>query len=621
MKTPQPMRVAMGCMRLSTDPGRDEGRAIEVIHAALDLGFRLFDTADAYGWDATEVGHNERLLAKALGSWGGDRAGVTIATKGGLVRPEGRWIPDGRASHLRAAAEASRGALGGAPIALYQLHAPDPRVPFATSVRALAEVVHDGIAREIGLSNVSVKLLEEARALTPIAALQARFGPHDDRALRGGVVARALDHGMIVLVASPLGGAAGVKRILRDPVLRQIAKELDVTPVEVVIAWLLDLHPLIVPVPGPSRIETVRSCAKAGAIELRDVDRERLDRRFPLASSLRPGAEKQRVSAPSGPAADGGEIVMIMGIPGAGKSTIARELLDRGYTRLNRDERGGRLAGVARALTEALENGARRVVLDNTYPTRVLRQPVIEAAARFGLPVRCIVIDISIEDAQVNACERMLAKHGRLLDPKQMAAVAKTDPNAFPPRVQFRYRNDHEPPEASEGIWAIESRPFVRMPDLRRTKRAVIVEIDGVLWRSRAGARTPESIADADVAEKRGSRLRELAAEGWVIAGVSWQPEIEEKGRPIEVVTALFDHLKAIVGVDMDIHFCPHGAGPPLCWCRKPLPGLGVVIARKFGVSMERSIHVGRAPSDRTFAERLGTIYRDQDEIFGAGVW
>ena len=128
--------IAIGCMRLSTATDRDEARGIEVLHAALDAGVTLFDTANAYCLDATETGHNERLIASALAAWRGDRSGVRIATKGGLTRPEGRWEADGRARALTAACESSLIALGVERIDLYQLHAPDPRVPLATSVRA-----------------------------------------------------------------------------------------------------------------------------------------------------------------------------------------------------------------------------------------------------------------------------------------------------------------------------------------------------------------------------------------------------------------------------------------------------------------------------------------------------
>src|SRR5215211_8240651 len=123
---------AIGCMRLSTNPDRDETRAVAVIHAALDAGVRLVDTADAYCIDAADRGHNERLIARALATWSGDGAHVRIATKGGLIRPDGRWEADGRARALTAACEASLRALDLSRIPLYQLHALDPRVPLAT---------------------------------------------------------------------------------------------------------------------------------------------------------------------------------------------------------------------------------------------------------------------------------------------------------------------------------------------------------------------------------------------------------------------------------------------------------------------------------------------------------
>src|SRR5262245_50061041 len=137
--------VGMGCMRLSTERDRDQERAIEVLHAALDGGVTFFDTADAYCLDTTDTGHNERLIARALGAWSGDRSRIVIATKGGLTRPRGAWVPDGRSRHLRAACEASLRALGTDRIHLYQLHAPDPQTPLSTSVRALASLKDDGL--------------------------------------------------------------------------------------------------------------------------------------------------------------------------------------------------------------------------------------------------------------------------------------------------------------------------------------------------------------------------------------------------------------------------------------------------------------------------------------------
>ena len=136
--------VGLGAMRLSTERDRSEPAAVAVLHAALDAGITFFDTANAYCWDSTETGHNERLLARALATWTGDRSRIVVATKGGLTRPEGHWIEDGRARSLVSACQASRRALGVERIQLYQLHAPDPRTPLSTSVRALAALQRDG---------------------------------------------------------------------------------------------------------------------------------------------------------------------------------------------------------------------------------------------------------------------------------------------------------------------------------------------------------------------------------------------------------------------------------------------------------------------------------------------
>jgi len=129
----------------------ESGHAADDIHAALDAGVRLLDTADAYCLNDSETGHNERLIAEALKTWKGDAGGVGVATKGGLVRPGGRWMPDGRAKHIRDACLASLRALDVPAIDLYQLHAVDPRVPLETSVRALAALQQEGRIRRIGL--------------------------------------------------------------------------------------------------------------------------------------------------------------------------------------------------------------------------------------------------------------------------------------------------------------------------------------------------------------------------------------------------------------------------------------------------------------------------------------
>jgi aryl-alcohol dehydrogenase-like predicted oxidoreductase len=195
-------------MRMSTAGGAGDEVALATIAAAAGAGLTVFDTAHAYGPGPGDAGHNERLLARGLRACGAP-ARARIVTKGGMTRSGVAWIPDGRAKAILSDCEASLAALGGLPIDLYLLHAPDPRTPWATSVRALARLVDEGMVRRVGVANVNRGQLDQAIGLAPIAAVQVALSIYDDRPLRGGVVGRCTEAGIALIAHSPLGGRAG----------------------------------------------------------------------------------------------------------------------------------------------------------------------------------------------------------------------------------------------------------------------------------------------------------------------------------------------------------------------------------------------------------------------------
>jgi aryl-alcohol dehydrogenase-like predicted oxidoreductase/histidinol phosphatase-like enzyme len=602
----------MGCMRLSTERDRDEPRALDTLHAALDAGVTLLDTADAYCLHQGEAGHNERLIARALASGAGDRARVRVATKGGLTRPDGQWIADGRARHLAAACEASLRALGVDRIALYQLHAPDPRTPLATSVRALAALQDDGRIEQIGLGNVTLGQLREALDLAPIAAVQVELSPWHDASLRGGLVEFCAERGILFLAHRPLGGAENQGRLARDPVLQAIARRHGVSPAEVVLEWLRGLARVVVPLPGATRPETARAIGRRVSLGPDDV--AALDARFPAAEVVRRPRSGRRPPDPTR-----GDVVLVMGLAGAGKSTIAAGLVGGGYERLNRDERGGRVAALLPALDAHLGAGRTRVVLDNTYLTRASRNGVVETAWRHRVPVRCLWLQTSLEDAQVNVVQRMLGRYGRLLGPEELRRAARDDPGVIAPGVLFRHRRELEPPDEAEGFSRVELVPFRRAPRPGFDRRALLLWYDGTVWASASGARTPRSPEDVVVAPGWGDLVRRHRDQGWTVLGLSWQPEVASGERTPEGVEAVFARAHDLLGADLDHAWCPHPEGPPVCWCRKPMPGLGLALVERHRLDPARCLYVGRDGSDRAFARALGFAHRDAGDVRDLG--
>ncbi len=603
------LRIGLGCMRMSTDEHSDEALAGETVAAAAEAGMTVFDTARAYGRGEDGVGANERLLAHALRRCGVHRQ-ARILTKGGMTRTGGGWVPDGRAKSILADCEASLAALGGLPIDLYLIHAPDPRTPWRTSVRALARLLDEGLVSHVGLSNVNRRQLDEAIQLVPVAAVEIALSVHDDRGLRGGIVERCTELGIAVIAHSPLGGPRLARTLARRPPLVEIAAAHGATPAEVALAWLLDISPVVIAIPGARRPETARSAARAATLVLHAGERAVLARAFGGARAARPEPsgraarpEPSRPARPepsgrprprpSGRAAwpepphppDDAEVVLVMGIPGAGKSRVAQDYVDRGYVRLNRDERGGALRELADALEERLSSGVRRVVLDNTYATRAARSYVIETAIRHSVPTRCVWLDTPLAQAQVNLVERLLERFGALPMPEQLRELARREPGALVPTSQMRMLRELEPPSTDEGFSAVESIAFARAPTPGRIGSGVFVAAPALRepgWERALQAGDPDAphlIFD-------------------------WSPD-----GPADALGPLVARLAAVVAGPVHSALCPHGAGPPRCWCRPPLPGLALAFARAHDVDPARSAVVGSRPAHRTLAVTLDARY------------
>lgn len=596
-------------MRLSTVVQRDDARSIAVIHAALDAGVRLLDTADAYCHDDSEIGHNERLIARALATWSGERSSVEVATKGGMRRPKGAWIAEGKAKHLKSACEASLRALGVDAIDMYQLHVVDAKTPLETSVRALAALRAEGKVKRVGLCNVTVGQIKAARAIVEIDAVQVSLSVLDEENLRNGVAEYCRDEGIRLIAYRPLGGADKVARLGRDPVLTEIAARHGVTGQDIALAWLMDLG--TVPIPGATRVETATSIGNALAVRLSDDDRRALDAAFSGRLLRVPRLERRPK-----PGADG-DVVLVMGMPAAGKSGIAREFVEQGYERLNRDQRGGTLSDLVEVLDQGLAAGRKRWVLDNTYPARKQRNEVIECAWKHGVPARCIHLTTTVPDAQINAIARLIQIHGRLPMPEELRDRGKDDPRYFGPDAQFRYERSLELPDEDEGFASVEMREFVRLSDDAATARAVFMEYDDVLVTNARGegpALRPEHITFADAARES---LQQLHAQGWLLFAQAWRPQIPRGETTRDAVEACFARTRELLGMEIALVLCSHDAGPPICWCRKPLPGLILEYALSRRVNVSQSLYVGRVSADRTLAQRLGLRYEEDLAALG----
>ncbi len=257
--------IGLGGMPMSIEGRPERERSISTIHAALDAGVTLIDTADAYHRDASEVGHNEELIVEALASYGPGAADVLIATKGGHLRPgDGSWTLDGRPEYLKAAAKASARRLGVDAIGLYQFHRPDPAVPYAESVGAIRDLLDEGVIVMAGISNADVDQIALAQEVLGgrLVSVQNQFSPAFRSSL--GELEYCARIGVAFLPWSPLGGISNAADLgSRHAAFQQVADAHGVSPQQVTLAWELSLAPVVVPIPGASRPTSVIDSAAA----------------------------------------------------------------------------------------------------------------------------------------------------------------------------------------------------------------------------------------------------------------------------------------------------------------------------------------------------------------------
>ena len=262
--------IGLGGMPMSIEGRPDEARSIATIHAALDAGVTLFDTADAYHLHADDVGHNELLIAGAIATWGGDTSNVLVSTKGGHLRPgDGTWYVDGRPEYLKQAAHASLKRLGGDAIGLYFFHRPDPKVAYADSIGAIRDLLDAGTIRFAGISNANPDQIRLAQEILGgrLAAVQNQLSPR----FRSSEPELALcdELGIAFLPWSPLGGISSAAALGdRFAAFQHVADARGVSPQVVCLAWHLAKSEHVIPIPGASRPESIQDSATAPDLTL-----------------------------------------------------------------------------------------------------------------------------------------------------------------------------------------------------------------------------------------------------------------------------------------------------------------------------------------------------------------
>jgi len=268
--------IGLGAMPLSLEGRPDETQALSVIEAFVHGGGNFIDSANVYCADDTDVGHNEKLITKALSTLENTDE-IIVATKGGLRRPKGNWTVDASPVWLRQSCEKSLKDLNTESIFLYQLHAPDPDIPLTDSVGELARLMDEGKIQHIGLSNVNVEQIQLALSITHIMSVQNRCNLFERTSFKNGVITFCEENNITFIAHSPVGGHFQHAQCADNILLNKLAKKYHASTYQIMISWLLHKSPSIIPIPGASKTSNIMNSLQAINVELSKEDSQLLD--------------------------------------------------------------------------------------------------------------------------------------------------------------------------------------------------------------------------------------------------------------------------------------------------------------------------------------------------------
>jgi HAD superfamily hydrolase (TIGR01662 family) len=306
------------------------------------------------------------------------------------------------------------------------------------------------------------------------------------------------------------------------------------------------------------------------------------------------------------------EVVIVMGYPAAGKTSQVQEFRDRGYENLNRDTVGGSLNDLLPPLDTFLKGG-KSVVLDNTYPTQSSRKPVVDLAKKHGVKLRCVFIDISPEDAMINACCRMIERHGRILGPKEKT----DDPGSFPVAVIYKYKKELEKPKKEEGFDVVDKVKFVRRPWPGKNK-AIILDYDGTLRITPPGSKYeyPTGPQEVVALPNRTEVLQRYKDQGYLLLGATNQSGIAKGTVTEDAAVAAIKKTNELIGHDIEYLYDDSSVPPITSYRRKPLPGMLVEHIVKHDLDPTQCIMVGDHGNDKGAAKRVNMPYVHATEFF-----
>lgn len=306
-------------------------------------------------------------------------------------------------------------------------------------------------------------------------------------------------------------------------------------------------------------------------------------------------------------------IKMIVGPPASGKTSISKKYVDQRFIHLNRDTEGGKVIDLLPKM-ESLLKDKKSIIIDNLFATAESRKPFIDLAKKYD-KIDCLLMETSIEDATFNAIQRMIDIHGSF--PSLDEIKKSKHPNIFPVAVLFKFKKEYQKPSLTEGFDSIEKIPFLRKDKVEFKNKALFLDYDSTIRECVGGnGKFPTEESHISILPNRYNILKSFQDNGYYLIGVSNQSGVHKGDLTFNKAYDLFVHTNKLLGLDIEINFCPHQSAPPVCYCRKPQIGIFVNMMNKFKLNRAECLFVGDHGTDASAAKRFGIKYVDQAEFF-----